>query len=118
MQNEVPVRSYSARIAAGRLATARGYRLTQEDRLRAAIIERLMCDFEADLSAICSRHGFEPAALVEENARLAQALDDGLAEMDGGVLRVPTRHRFLIRAVAATFDAYLDRSPRIHGKAA
>ena len=49
VQNVVATRAYSATIANGRLATAKGYALTDDDRLRAEIIERIMCDFAADL---------------------------------------------------------------------
>lgn len=118
VQNEVGLKEYSARIAAGRLATARGYSLSHEDRVRAAVIERLMCDFAVDITAICAPYGFDPASLVEGNERLAQILGDGLAEMEEGVLRMREGHRFLVRAVAAAFDSYLERSPRLHGKAA
>ena len=48
----MPPGLYAQRIASGRLATVKGYRLTAEDRLRAEIIERLMCDFRVDVAAI------------------------------------------------------------------
>lgn len=117
VQNEAAIGNYSARIQAGRLATAKGYSLTTEDRGRAAIIERLMCDFEADIADICARYGLDYAELTDGNERLSRALDEGLAKMDGDVLRVQNNHRFLVRVVAAAFDAYLERSPRMHSKA-
>jgi oxygen-independent coproporphyrinogen-3 oxidase len=49
VQNEVRTRAYSESIASGRLATVKGYGLTGDDRLRAEIIERIMCDFGVDL---------------------------------------------------------------------
>ncbi|AGK56775.1 coproporphyrinogen III oxidase [Hyphomicrobium denitrificans 1NES1] len=117
VQNEAVIGNYSTRISAGRLATARGYRLTTEDRGRAAIIERLMCDFEANLTEICARYGLDHAELTDGNERLSRAFDEGLAEMDGNILRVQSKHRFLVRVVAAAFDSYLERSPRTHSKA-
>ncbi|WP_411034945.1 oxygen-independent coproporphyrinogen III oxidase [Shinella sp. BYT-45] len=118
IQNEVPPGLYAQRIASGRLATAKGYRLTAEDRLRAEIIERLMCDFRADVTAIAARHGFDAAALVEGNARLAALNEDGAIDLRGGTVTVRQDHRFIIRAVAAAFDAYIDRAARTHSKAA
>jgi len=41
-------------ISAGCLATARGVVLSEDDRVRGAIIERLMCDFSVDLEAFAS----------------------------------------------------------------
>ena len=118
VQNEVPLGLYARQIDSGSFATAKGYRLTAEDRLRADVIERLMCDFEADIPAIAARHGFDPARLLDGNAKLAVLAGDGVLELAGGVVRLRDGHRFLIRAVAAAFDAYLGNSPRSHGKAA
>ncbi|MDQ2633147.1 MAG: oxygen-independent coproporphyrinogen III oxidase [Pseudomonadota bacterium] len=118
VQNEVGLGHYAGRIRSRELATAKGYRLTAEDRLRADIIERLMCDFEVDIAAICARHGFDPARLLERNARLVTLVEDSVVDVAGGVVRVGSDHRFLVRAAAAAFDAYLEESPRVHGKAA
>jgi oxygen-independent coproporphyrinogen-3 oxidase len=118
VQNEVGLGKYATRIGAGRLATAKGYSLTLEDRVRAAIIERLMCDFTVDIITICARYGFDPLALIDRNERLARILDDGLADMDGGILRMRSGHRFLVRAVAASFDSHLTQSRRTHSQAA
>ena len=57
VQNEVGTRAYEQAIASDRLATVKGYALTGDDRLRAEIIERIMCDFGIDLAPICARHG-------------------------------------------------------------
>ena len=117
-QNEVPPGLYAQRIAAGGLATAKGYRLTAEDRLRAEIIERLMCDFRADIGVIAARHGFDTAPLFEGNRRLEALETDGAIDIAGGIVTVRQDHRFIIRAVAAAFDAYIDQSARTHSKAA
>ena len=117
-QNEVAAGSYARHIAAGRLATAKGYCLTAEDRVRAAIIERLMCDFEVNLAAICAAHGFEPDQLLAGRERLQELVADGVVDMDDGVIRVRQDQRFVVRAVAAAFDAYLGQSGRAHSKAA
>ena len=118
VQNEVPPGSYARRVAEGRLATAKGYRMTAEDRLRAEVIERLMCDFAADVAAISGRHGFAPDFLLGPNAALAELVDDGVVGVEGGVVRVDENRRFVVRAVAATFDAYLGQSQRTFSKAA
>jgi hypothetical protein len=44
VQNAVATRDYLTRIAEDRLATSKGYMFTGEDRFRADIIERIMCD--------------------------------------------------------------------------
>lgn len=118
VQNEVPPGLYASHIASGRLATTKGYRLTDEDRLRAAIIERLMCDFTVDIKAIATAHGCDPNLLLGGNARLTTMANDGVLDIADGVITVSQDHRFVIRAVAAAFDAYIDDAPRTHSKAA
>lgn len=118
IQNEVPLGLYAKRIAAGQLATTKGYRLTAEDRLRAAIIERLMCDFEVDVPEICADHGFDAGILLTGNARLKMLANDGVIDTQNGFIRVAQEQRFIIRAVAASFDAYLDQTGRTYGKVA
>lgn len=111
VQNEIATASYHQHIQAGRLATSKGYCLTAEDRVRAAIIERLMCDLQADVPAICSAHGFDPIPLLDSAERLGMLAKDGIVEIEEGFIRVKQEHRFVIRAVAAAFDTYLDRIP-------
>ncbi len=118
VQNEVPLGLYADHIRSGRFATTKGYRLTTEDRLRAEIIERLMCDLQADIPDICARHGFEPARLLDGNGMLDALVRDSVLDVAGGIVRLRGEHRFLVRAAAAAFDAYVGASPRPHGKAA
>ncbi|QPB24589.1 oxygen-independent coproporphyrinogen III oxidase [Rhizobium sp. 007] len=118
VQNEVTRDSYSRHIAAGRLATSKGYRLSDEDRVRAAIIDRLMCDLEADVPAICAAHGFDPIRFLDSAERLAMLAEDGIVDIEDGFIRVRQEHRFVIRAVAAAFDAFLDRVAPKHSQAA
>ncbi|UDL90786.1 oxygen-independent coproporphyrinogen III oxidase [Mesorhizobium sp. PAMC28654] len=118
VQNEVALGLYARHVACGRLATSKGYRLTAEDRVRGAIIERLMCDFEVDVLEICSQFAFDSARILDTGGRLQALAKDGVLEMTEGFIRVRSEHSFLIRAAASAFDAYLEQSPRIHGRAA
>ncbi|MCP3392149.1 oxygen-independent coproporphyrinogen III oxidase [Bradyrhizobium sp. CCGB12] len=111
VQNEVVISAYSEHVSAGRLPTSKGYCLSDEDRLRAAIIERLMCDLEVDVSAICTAHGFDPIPFLDSAESLPMLAEDGIVDINQGTIRVRREHRFVMRAVAAAFDAYLDRSP-------
>lgn len=111
VQNEIATASYNQHIRAGRLATSKGYCLTAEDRLRAAIIERLMCDLQADVPAICAAHGFDPVPFLDSANRLGMLAEDGIADIEEGFIRVKPEHRFVVRAVAAAFDAHFDRAP-------
>src|SRR5215469_9905016 len=66
VQNASGIREWTHSIERGEFATVRGIALTREDRLRADIIERLMCDLRADIPAILQRHGFPPGFLNAE----------------------------------------------------
>jgi oxygen-independent coproporphyrinogen III oxidase len=116
-QNEVRTRAYSEAVAGGRLATVKGYALTGEDRLRAEIIERIMCDFTVDLGQICARHGSAPEQVLRSSPRLKNLISDGVVEIDGTSLALADDSRFLVRSVAAAFDAHLDGSRQLHSRA-
>ena len=60
-QNAPAVGNYSRAIAEGKLATVKGIALSDDDRLRGQIIERLMCDMAVDLDAIADESGFDVA---------------------------------------------------------
>lgn len=117
VQNEVATPAYLQSIAGERLATVKGYAMTDDDRLRGEIIERIMCDFAVDLDQICVRHGAAPRALLESSPRLRDLISDGVVEVNGASLALPDNSRFLVRSVAAAFDAHLDGSKRLHSRA-
>ncbi len=118
VQNQVALGRYAELVNAGVLPTAKGYRLTGEDRLRARIIERLMCDFEVDLNELCREADVEVASLLDGNERLAELAADGVVTVADGRVVVSGHARFMVRAVAAAFDAYLGAFGRTHSKAA
>ncbi|ANL06540.1 coproporphyrinogen III oxidase 2 (plasmid) [Rhizobium sp. N113] len=118
MQNHVPLGLYAERIAFGVLPTAKGYLLSEEDKLRARVIERLMCDFEADLGQLSSGSGFDTGFLVERNDRLGELMADGVVTISGERIVVCEEARFMVRAVAAAFDAYFSSHGHTHSKAA
>jgi oxygen-independent coproporphyrinogen-3 oxidase len=117
VQNVSDVKAWRDRIEAGDLATIRGLELTPEDKLRAAVIERLMCDLRVDVRAIARRHGFPTAWLDAECAALRPLVTDGLARVDHGVVTVPEASRNLVRRVASAFDTYLDPTAGRHAVA-
>jgi oxygen-independent coproporphyrinogen-3 oxidase len=116
VQNAVQIGGYARRVAAGGPATVRGYALGAEDRLRAELIERLMCDFRLDVAEVARRHGADAEALIRE-AELGPLEADGLVTRAGTAIAVPDDARPLVRAVAARFDAHLAASSRRHAPA-
>jgi len=114
VQNETRIGAYVEAVSAGRLATAKGVAFDEGDRLRGELIERLMCDFRVDLDAVCASHGQTSGSLADAAPALDRLAADGLIRREGNRIEVEPDARPLVRAVAATFDAYLARSTRTH----
>lgn len=117
VQNETVLGSYADMIARGELATAKGYEFGTEDRLRAHLIERVMCDFSVDVEEACSAHGLAADALVDALPKLQALEADGLVRLDGARVTVVDEARDLVRVVASAFDAHLGQSGRAHSRA-
>ena len=107
MQNVSATPAYRDAIAAGRLATTRGYALTDDDRLRGTIIERLMCDLRVDIAATAAAHGRQVSEFAPEFDAIDALANDGLVQRLGSLIVVPDHARPLVRTVCAVFDAYL-----------
>ena len=115
-QNAVLIGDYQRRIAAGEFAASKGRAFVAEDRLRAAVIERIMCDYRVDLDELCDRFGGEPAELIE-GAGLDALIEDGIARRDRHLVAVADDARPLARVLAAAFDQYLGDGPARHSRA-
>ncbi len=107
VQNETDIRHWQAAIAEGGFATIRGCALTDDDRLRRAIIERLMCDMEVDVDAVIRQYGGDAAAFADAFDILEPMIRDGLVETAGMALRMTPVGKPLVRAAASAFDHYL-----------
>jgi oxygen-independent coproporphyrinogen-3 oxidase len=115
--NEVAIDRYKRTVRAGGLAVVRGFEVSDEDRLRRAIIERLMCDLAVDLDAVAALHGAAGRGFEAELAALAPLEADGIVRREGRRLAVTGEGRPLVRAVCAVFDAYLKAGEARHSKA-
>ncbi|WP_340647363.1 oxygen-independent coproporphyrinogen III oxidase [Phenylobacterium sp.] len=111
---ELPWRSA---VNQGDLPVARGVVVTDEDRFRAEIIERLMCDLSVDLAAVCGDHGRTLHELASEIAALGDFSNDGLVVLEGNRLTVTEVGRLVVRSVCAVFDAYFAPDAGRHSKA-
>jgi len=117
VQNTAQELAWRAAVGKGELPTARGVAVTDDDRFRGEIIERLMCDLRVDLAAVCARHGRPLSDLAGARARLADFAKDDLVRLDGAVVQVTELGRLLVRSVCAEFDAYFAPEGGRHSKA-
>lgn len=107
-QNLKSLDEYYDALDAGRLPVWRGLELTQDDLVRRAVIQQLICNFRLSIEAI------EIAYLIDFRRYFAQELEDlkrlaedGLVELQPDWIVVTPRGRLIVRAVCMAFDRYL-----------
>ena len=113
VQNAPDVAGFSRAVAGGTFATVKGIALSEDDRMRSAIIERLMCDLEVDLDAVAD--GLERFAA--EIVALHALAEEGLVTIEGAHVTVTAQGRPFVRIAAAVFDAYLGAGAKRHSVA-
>jgi len=109
VQNAPDLGGYTRAVGAGEFPIVKGLSLTDEDRLRGAMIERLMCDLALDLDVYGG-----VARFADELTQLKPLADEGLIAIDGADIRVTDTGRPFVRIAAAVFDAYLAAGQKRH----
>lgn len=117
LQNEPHLGRYRTTVDAGDLAIVRGFALSADDRFCAAIIAEIMCGSHVDLASACARHGQSFDRLSGAIDQLNELIDDGLAMLDGTVLKVTGKGQLYVRCIAACFDQYFVPSTGQHSRA-
>jgi oxygen-independent coproporphyrinogen-3 oxidase len=112
VQNRHALTAWERDLAEGRLPIERGYRRTDDDRVRGAIIQDLMCNGRATRATLEAGGG---AGWRTRFAREAEALGpmaaDGLLAMDEDGVRLSPLGRLFVRNVCMVFDAHLGKAP-------
>ena len=107
-QNQKDLTEYYAALDGGKSPVARGYLLTDEDKLRRDTIMRLMCDLSLNFNELSRKHGVNFAEhFNRELASLSDLEADGLICPTSLGLEVTPRGRFFLRNIAMRFDEYL-----------
>ena len=117
VQNIVPTGQYQDAVHAGRSTASKGYRMNEDDRIRAHFIERLMCDFRVSFDEMEARFGAAAEPYINEAMAIAEADDDFICGADIEGFFVPEDARPFARLVAARFDAHLSQSDFRYSKA-
>ncbi|MGD0303259.1 MAG: oxygen-independent coproporphyrinogen III oxidase [Candidatus Acidiferrales bacterium] len=107
-QNIKEVPAYESTADGRGIATARGYRLSDDDVLRRAVIGRLLCHTVVPKGEV--EHEFAIAFdeyFALELAALTDAQSEGLVELSRDEIRVTPLGRLFIRTLAMPFDRYL-----------
>lgn len=118
VQNHTQELPWRQAIDRGEAPIARGVTLRDDDRFRADIIERLMCDFAVDLGEVCARHqGRGVSELGDAMAQLQPFLEDRFISIEGSRIQVLPPGRPLVRSISACFDTYLQPGALRHSRA-
>jgi oxygen-independent coproporphyrinogen III oxidase len=109
-QNPRDLPGWQMALDEGRLPVFRGMVLSEDDQLRADLIQRLMCQGEIPISSLERRYGIDFASyFAEAMTRLAPLVEDGLVVVGQDRIDVTARGRLLLRNIAMCFDHYLNR---------
>lgn len=113
-QNSSTLSIYNEMIDNQTLPISKGIALTEDDRLRAAVIQEIMCHNNVDLSQKIN-------AVVERNSNmqlldyfknelkaLSEFINDGLVNPTKVGFDITDEGRYFMRPIAAIFDRYLD----------
>jgi oxygen-independent coproporphyrinogen III oxidase len=83
--------------------------LSDDDRLRADVIQCLMCQSEIPVAALERRYAIDFDKHFRDSlARLEPMIEDGLVRIDVDRIGVTSQGRFFLRNIAMCFDAYID----------
>ncbi|MDE3057380.1 MAG: coproporphyrinogen III oxidase, partial [Bacteroidota bacterium] len=92
------------------LATNVGYRMTEDDQIRKAVIMKIMCDMELEKSAIERQFNIRfDEYFSDALPKLQPFIDERLVTHTDGKIFVNGVGRLIIRNIAMCFDAYLEK---------
>ncbi|KQO80910.1 coproporphyrinogen III oxidase [Rhizobium sp. Leaf262] len=117
VQNMPATGEYERMADGDDLCVVRGIELSQEDRVRAFVIERIMCDFSLDLAGLATLYGAAASDAIDEVLQFARVEQDGLVAMDGDVFCLTETGKPFARSIAAAFDTYLSSGRGRHSVA-
>jgi oxygen-independent coproporphyrinogen-3 oxidase len=104
-------------VEAGSIPVTRGVAFSGEDLARAAVIERLMCDFAVDFGAISRTMLGDATAMDDAAEELDGLAQQGVLVRDGRRITLTLEGRPFMRLAAAAFDAYLHAGAARHSAA-
>jgi oxygen-independent coproporphyrinogen-3 oxidase len=106
IQNIAEPGAWARAVGEDLLPIAKGHALTCDDRLRAHVIERLMCDGAVDLKASGCLFGAPQDWWTDARPKLEEMQGDGLLILDDAHVLMTEGGRPLVRVAAAAFDLY------------
>lgn len=110
IQNQRELKPYEDAIIQNGAATVRGFKLSKDDKIRARLIQNLLCHAVVVKSEIEREFGIKFDDYFSEALKnLKPLVDDGLVELSKTEIRPTELGRVFLRNLAMPFDAYLPK---------
>jgi len=107
-QNASTTAEYQLALETGKLPVQRGIEVDHDDRIRAEVIQQLMCYGRVDYLYFQQHLDTDfTSYFFNELTRLAPLQRDGLVELSPNRIQITATGRMLLRAVAMVFDRHL-----------
>ncbi|WP_297292765.1 oxygen-independent coproporphyrinogen III oxidase [Oceanicoccus sp.] len=110
-QNERALDDYYQRLDAGILPIAKGFKLSEDDQIRRAVINRIICDLQLDTQTVEKQFGIIFSEYFSQELLALKPLQsDGLLCWHGDKLTVSELGQLMLRNICMVFDKYLRRA--------
>jgi oxygen-independent coproporphyrinogen-3 oxidase len=112
-QNTSDISAYQESLNSGQLATARGLQCNNDDRIRRAVIQQLICSFSLEFASIEHRFNIDFRGYFNDCwPALQQMARDQLISLKAEGIDILPAGRLLARSVCMLFDHYLNEQSR------
>lgn len=121
-QNATELSIYNEMISANNLPIVKGFSLSEDDRIRAEVIQQIMCQKSVNLSTSISNIIDRSSDLSLKNYlrteldQLDTFIDDGLLVPTENGFDITEQGRYFMRPIAAVFDRYLNTNLKSHNE--
>jgi oxygen-independent coproporphyrinogen-3 oxidase len=106
-QNHTKLEDYCRELEAPRLPVQRGVAISEEDRLRGEVIQRLICNNTLNMADVEREFAIEFGSHFRSELERMQGMErDGLISIGDQRLDVTAKGRLLIRNICKVFDHY------------
>ncbi len=117
VQNMPATGEYERLADADGLTVVRGIELSEDDRLRAHVIEQIMCRFGFSFNGVRSLYPQVGEVVIAEAREFCARNGDGICEIVNDDFRLTEAGKPFARSVAAVFDSYLANGKGRHSVA-
>ena len=117
VQNTLATGVYQDEVDGGGLAVAKGFALSAEDRVRAAVIEQLMCQLSISYPELAAAFGADADPVIRQAHEIAGRDWADLVQDNDEMFSITEPGRPFVRTIAAAFDTYLAKGVAKHSAA-